>query len=369
MTWDDAEYTTPELVVIADRLNRCKDTKALLELELANQEFSQKYVTKRKKLTKEKVRTRMGFIIPVTLVLVVCIMVFADSVKDLKTYGYKSQFAMSILGSVLISIAVLYPFFRLWIPEIKMVLKLNRFNKNEDEDVGIVSYDTEAEKNARKIKIIREQLSDLNEEMRLLEARKKEQESIIESRKRYEEELEALASDGKFKLHKDKMSNIHADELMDFYEREIKEYKEEKVALEREDVALHKKHLDIQEDFMMVKKRIIVFLFVVATLALVQNIFPGILYQIVGIVIGVYVIGYFIYLATACEKIIILYLVEKESKIIEDYAFIKGLVPTSKRRKEITLDLATCNNRIKEYEMKKQELQQEIDRFKETVEW
>ena len=45
-----------ELIKIADRLNRCKESKIMLDLELSNEEFKLKYIHRRRKINPFKHR-------------------------------------------------------------------------------------------------------------------------------------------------------------------------------------------------------------------------------------------------------------------------------------------------------------------------
>ena len=80
MGWDIAQCEDEELIKVADRLNRCRESKVMLDLELCNEEFKLKYIHRRRKMTASKARTRMMYIIPFTIVEIACIVLFIASV-------------------------------------------------------------------------------------------------------------------------------------------------------------------------------------------------------------------------------------------------------------------------------------------------
>ena len=368
MNWNESACETPELIRIAERLNKCNESKKMLELELANEEFKYKYIDKRKKLTSEKIKFRMAFIIPVTLIVAICISVFAIGCISIKRGIYNRALLLCMLASVLVLIALGYVYVKLWIPEIKMMNKFNRGNKNIDAESGTITFEQEEKNSKKRINMLRAQVQDLQQEIKLLQAREKEQEALIykkmaknESADTKEEfsDDETEISNGKFRIKKEKLGQIQNDELMEYYDRELREYRNNLLRLEAENERLGKNIVDVDADFKQVKERIIIFIVSIAVMSFTQDIFSGVVYQILGVVICIVILVYFFWLVNVCTQPIIMYLVEHNSEIIQDYAYINDLKPISRRKIEIVEEIQECNIKIKEFEEKKRMLFEE----------
>ena len=367
MNWEEAAYANSELVSIAERLHRCIDNKKMLELELANEEFNHRYIYKRKKFTAEKAVFRMGFIVPVTLIVAVCIAVFIVCYASMSGGGYNKICAFGMLASALVVMFMGYICMKLWIPEIKMIKKLNKPKKHAGEESDIVTFDEEEEKSRNKIENLKVQISSLEKEISLLTLRQKEQETLLHEKISAEKETSYIGDsdsehgslDGKFRIKKEKVSQIQSTELRDFYNKEIQGYKDSILRMEAEDKKLQKQILDIDADYKLVKERIVIFFAVTIILTLGQNIFSGVVYNVLSVIICAVILGHFMWLINVCTNPVILYLVEHNNRQIQDYAFVNNLVPVAEKRREIAREIADCNDKIREYEHKKQKLDME----------
>ncbi len=369
MSWDLASCEDAELIKIADRLNRCKESKVMLDLELTNEEFKLKYIHKRKALTASKARTRMMYIIPFTIVEISCIVLLITSIIELKTEGYSIAVMISMLISILGFIFCGYFCIRLWLPEIKMFGKLNPLGKNRDEDKGVVTFEVERHKSEERISVLRAQLETVTREIAQLSMKRREREAILRSQMAAEQEKAVGGKDlssisevdgdsegGLFKLKKDKLSNIQTTELIENYSREIKALEKEKTKLELEDKKLQDKIIDIDMQISVVKDKIVAFVIWVTGLLVIVNMIPGTGQHIAGAIWCLISIIYMLWLVKECKQPIILYLVEHEHKQIRDYAFTQSLTPLYKKRKELAQDIADCARGINNFESKIQEL-------------
>lgn len=370
MSWDLASCEDAELIKIADRLNRCKESKVMLELELTNEEFRLKYIHKRKALTASKARTRMMYIVPFTIVELSCIVLFITSIIGLKTEGYSIAVMISMLISILGFLFCGYFCIRLWLPEIKMFGKLNPLGKNRDEDKGVVTFEMERKLSEEKISVLRAQIDTVTREISQLFMKKREREAVLRSQMAAEQETavggkdlaslsgetDSASTGGLFKIKKDKLSNIQTTELIENYGREIKALEKEKTKLELEDKKLQDKIIDIDMQISVVKDKIVAFVMWVTGLLVIVNMIHGTGQHIAGGIWCLISIIYMLWLVKECKQPVILYLVEHENKQIRDYAFTHSLTPLHKKRKELAQDIADCARGINNFESKIQEL-------------
>ncbi len=367
MDWRETKYDSPELVRISERLNKCNEDKLMTELELVNEEFKSKYITKRKRLTADKATTRMGFIIVVGSIISACVSIVRDGLKiPLPNYGVGIAATMVRVGCIVVMVFGVVLFVKLSLPELKMLSKFNKLNKNTHEDNGIITFEKEQEISRQKISMLKAQLDTISKEIEDLLARKREEEILRKQKidsecKKTEETTSEENADGAFKIKKDKISGIQAVELLAYYDKEISDCKGKIKVLEREDALLKIKIREIDDDFAMVKKKIIKFLISVLVLTFAHNIFSGKTYTAVGIILGVFLIAYFIKLVSVCTNPILMYLVEHRNKQIQDYAFVHSMKPFADRRKEIAEDVASYKRNVDYFEGKVAEVIEECE--------
>ncbi len=344
MNWQEASYSSSELEVVGDELNRCKENKILTELELDNEEFKRKYITKRKELTAGKATIRMICIIIVFFILAFCLVILTND-GDISSI-------ISIIALVITIIFCFIIFVKLLLPEVKLLAKFNSFSKNTDADKGIVSFEKEIQLSEQKIKRLKLQLELLNKDIENLLAKKEailNKEALARNHSSFQEEKEATNS---FSIKKDTLSNIQVNELIKDLEKEILSDKEKLEKLKKEDTLLKDNIIDIEKDFLIVKNKCLNFILTVAILTFLHNIFSGVLYIIAGVVLGVFLIVYFARLVHICKKPVILYLVEHKHKNIQDYAYVNDLKPLCDKRKEIADETASLKRNIDHLENK-----------------
>ncbi|MBP3621829.1 MAG: hypothetical protein J6J16_08730 [Lachnospiraceae bacterium] len=364
MNWNEAHYESSQLIVVTERLNKCRESKLLLELELSNEEFNNKYISKRKTLTKEKARTRMVYVGIASLVMIVCLVVFIGCYRSIVLDEYSWAAAVGMLTCMLVMLFGIYPCVRLWIPEIRMMKKLNTKNKNNEK--GVISFDTEAEKSNEKISIMKNQLEELNKEIENLERKQKEEEVLLKVRILAEQEKKTQAdANAKFKINKDKAGELQYVEIVDLYDSEIRRCKEDLNRLEVEKDMLRREKKEVNEEFELTKKKAFMYLIMLVVLSFIHECFEGKAYAAVGVVIGVSLVAGFIYIVSSSEKPIVRYLLENNNKIIQDYAFVKGLEPISKRERRNLLEISSCKEWLKDCEEKKKAIQKELDDLNE----
>lgn len=361
MDWMDTDIDSSELITISERLNKCRESKKLLELELSNEEFNRKYISKRKELTIEKTWTRMYFAVSALLILIYCVTGFFRLRSSQSVYGFNKFDTFSMMACLLIFVFVIYPAVRLWIPEMRMLRKLTTRNKNREK--GVVSFKTEAIDSDEKISILKKQLENVEIEIESLVVMQREQMTILKSsileHKKAKENNSVF--NGKFKLQRDAIGEQQLIELIELYDREIKISAENIFRLETEEKKLAREIIDIKEEYILTKKKAYGFFIALIVCSLVQNCFEGKLYTVVGLIFGIALVVYFVYLMQVGEKVIIRYLVEKENKIIQDYAFVHNLQPVSRRKNEVALEISHERRWLEDCRTRKQTFQNEID--------
>ena len=369
MSWDLAQCEDQELIKITDRLNRCKESKTMLDLELCNEEFKLKYIHKRRQLTASKARTRMLYIIPYTLTEIGCIYVFIHSVIEIKNaYNIASMICMliSLLGFIFIGFICV----KLWLPEIKMLGKFNPFSKNQDEDNGAVTFKNEQEKSQGKISVLKAELETVNGEIAQLTRKKMERELYLRSQL-LERKANAFLGNGDgnvyakntgsglgaFALKKDEVTDVQAKEMLQSCEKEIKRLESEQARLEREYKQIQERIIDIDLGILEVRDKVIAYILIGAILTIIVSCFEGAVMNILGVVWCAIMLPYMYILFRDCKTPLVNYLVEHDHKQIRDYAFTHNLTPQYKKRQEIAKDIRSCSKDLHRMQSKKQEIE------------
>lgn len=369
MGWDLAQCEDSELIKIADRLNRCKESKIMLDLELSNEEFKLKYIHRRRKMTASKARSRMMYIIPFTIVEIACIVLFVTSVISLKTAGYSIATLISMLISLLGFFFCGFFCIKLWLPELRMFGKFNPFSKNMDADKGTVTFEIERQMSEERITVLKTELKTIEDEIKHLSAKKRERELYIRTQlleekakvflgeKSAGQESKTPKSGLSFNIKKEEISSIQAEEMLKNVTEELGSLERKKSRLELEDKKLQDRIIEIDENIYGVRDKATSFILITAILTIIVSCFEGAVMHILGVVWCLIVIPYMVWLISVCKEPVVSYLVEHDYKQIQDYAFTHSLTPVYKRRKELARDLADCANEIHKYESKKQEIE------------
>jgi len=369
MGWDLAQCEDAELIKVADRLNRCNESKVMLELELCNEEFKLKYIHQRRKMTASKARSRMMYIVPFTLVELGCIVGFVSSIIELKNVGYSEGVMISMLLSLLGFFFCGIVCIKLWLPELKLLGKFNVFSRNKDEDKGAVTFDTERRKSEERITVLKTELKTIEDEIKHLSAKKRERELYLRTQlleekakvflgeKPADTSLNATKPGLSFNIKKDEISEVQAEEMLKNVTEELKIKEREKVRLELEDKKLQDRIIEIDENIYGVRDKVTSFILIGAILTIIVSCFEGVAMNILGVVWCVIMLPYMLWLINECKEPVISYMVEHDHKQIQDYAFTHSLTPVYKKRKELARDIADCANDINKYENKKQEIE------------
>lgn len=369
MGWDLSQCEDEELIKVADRLNRCNESKVMLEIELCNEEFKLKYIHRRRKLTASKARSRMLYIVPFTLVELGCIVGFISSIIEHKNEGYSEGVMISMLLSLLGFFFCGIVCIKLWLPELKLLGKFNVFSRNKDEDKGAVTFDTERRKSEERITVLKTELKTIEDEIKHLSAKKRERELYLRTQLLEEKAKvflgekpasdipQASKSGLSFSIKKEEISNVQAEEMLKNVTEELRMAEREKVRLELEDKKLQDGIIDIDLGIIDVRDKITAFILIGTILTIIVSMFSGPIMHILGVVWCAIILPYMFWLFTVCRMPLVLYLVEHDHKQIQDYAFTHSLTPLYKKRRELAREIADNANEIHKLESKKQEIE------------
>ena len=367
MGWDLAQCEDEELIKYADRLNRCKESKVMLELELSNESFKLNYIHKRKQTMAAKARTGMMYAIPFTFVEIGCIAIFVSSLITYKSEGYDAGLVILMLCSVLGFLACGFICIKVWVPEIRMLKKFNPMSNNNDADKGTVTFEIERQMSEERISVLKEELKTIEDEIKHLSAKKRERELFVRTQLLEEKvkvflgqkpvENQSVKSSMTYNIKKDEISSVQAEEMLRNLTEEIEVLKRQKNSLELEDKKLQDRIIEIDLNIYTVRDRVTTYILILAMVLIILSLFSGIMLHILNGVFCIVFVAYMLWVIHVCKEPVVSYLVEHDHKQIQDYAFTHSLTPVYKKRKELAKDLVHCAKEISILESKKQEIE------------
>ncbi len=300
--------TGPELAKLSEQIFACKEEQKKLELLMSEENFRYQYILKRRGLLGHELLLVSALLVGIGLFITFTIntfMVFFDLLIVLLWFYLLFREA-NLIRMMIFSMDA--P----WAAAYAEKHDLNTFQRQETESSQkIAAYSVQLEKVKMKRSVLILKRKDLL------------------NKKQAGKEDEEASSTG-FKLKK---SVAYEEErvLYDFYEREENFLLEQCSDCEIEIRNVEKEIREIDLAFEKVKKTLFVFLSAFILLAVIQGAMHGKEANYYGAFCLVSQFGLIFYLVKTCRKPIILYLVEHESDLIKDYAFVHGLFPVSKR--------------------------------------
>lgn len=371
-------YDSPEFVKIAEEIYEYQGKKQELELSLSSERFHYGYISKRKDLVVHEVLFRLLFIVPLTLLLIVAIFfmlfiflesreedseatqsVVLDSVEapfsgSADTGGSSdASIQVAFLFCTLFVVFCGYADIKLLIRETKMLILLSvsrdnekalRFAKKHD----INTFQSDEYQSREKINWMESEISLIDD--RILELRKKQQKLLDEQaeaerrlqveaeRKLQEEEAlrdEVSDAQGGFTLKKISMGTQNADMLYEFYRSEEHYIQNDLLRLEGQLLHTEKEIVKINEEFLEIKKKIILSLAVFLFLIVMQSVFTGIAAIITNFICLIAGLIYVFYVEKKWKHPILLYFIENDSDLTKEYAFVNNILPAKMRREEL----------------------------------
>lgn len=347
-------FEKSELVSVAEKLYECKEEIRRTTLELENARFHDKHIPLRKKRTETAVTSRLLFIIPLTFIWLVCVgmaiyYIGSGTFEDAYSNGgYSAADGMILLASFLFIIFGGYTDYHLLKDEIRMVRMLWA-SKTEEEALqyasqkDIVTFQSDAIKSKMQIELLENKLHSLEEKFKELEvrqgellAKKEEQEDVL--RKHgilYDEKPEGEPSGQKFKLKEREVDEDRIRELHEYYLYEEQYINQHIKGLELDLQLLDRERYAVEENFELAKRRLIIFGVVFFFVVVFQSLFTGAAAALTSVLCSIGSIAAIFWLESTCKKPILLYLIEHENSLIQDYAFCNNMVPLAKKREEL----------------------------------
>ena len=357
-------FEKPELLKLAEEIYELKSKKQELELTLHSEQFHQQYIPKRKQLAEHEVTFRLLWIIPITilvvssLIFILCCMFDSESIDGLSL----------LFCSIFVAFGG-YAAFKLWKREIHM-LKLLWLSKNPEKAIefsdkhDITTFQSDEEASKQRIAMLEEEITGIDAKLKqleeqheqLLEAKKKGEDFLKEQGVLFDETPNVPKPEGKFSLREESMGGGDIRDLFEYYSREEQYNRNYLQKLDIKLQQINKQITQIDEDVDNVKKMCIFFVCVYVLLVIIQSAFSGVLGGITSVIcmaISVYLI---VYAESKGKMPVILYLVEHEHPMIQEYAFCHNMVPVRIKREELMEKMDTLRRELDNLKEKKRAL-------------
>lgn len=357
-------FEKSELMKLAEEIYELKSKKQDLELTLHGEQFHYKYIPKRKNLVEHEVTFRLFWIIPLTIVvasalLYISYVFFAREEID----------GMSFMVALFAVVFCGYPAIKLWKREIHMLTLLWLSRNPEKAAAFLKKYDintfqNDEAKSKQRIAMLEEEISGIDTKIQQLE---EQQKLLLEERKRNEDFLRnkgilfdekpgQVKQTGKFSLREESLGAGDIRDLFEYYSKEEKYNRDYLHQLDIKRQLLDKEIRGLLEDLEDVKHKGIIFIAIYVVLILVQSVFSGLASGITAILCIIISVGMLTYAENKCKMPIILYLVEQEHPMIQEYAFCHNMSPIRVKKDEITEKMTEIQKEIDMLKEKKQAL-------------
>lgn len=334
-------YIKPELVKIAEEIYECRGKIKEAELELSEEQFHYDYISVRKNLVLHEVIFRLIFIIPITLLIPI-------------TIGDSWWFMTGVF--------LIYFDARLIIREAKMIylllISINiPFMLKLTEKYNLKSFQRDRYKTSEKISWLQGQIEVLEERISNLVKKRRE---ILEENRKKEEELkkEIAAQNGtdKFKLKEASVGIEDAEMLYEYYSMEERYINNYLIKLDGQMQYYNKEILEIDEDFLGVRQNIIIFFSIFAVVVILQKFFTGVMFTVTAVICFLGMLAGIIYMERICKAPILKYLIEHDSNLTKEYAFLNGVTPVKNKCKELQEKIDYYKKDLQEIKKKKAEI-------------
>lgn len=389
-------YNNPEFVKVAEEIYECQGKKQELELSLSSERFHYGYIAKRKDLVLHEVFLRMLFIIPLTLLLLSCIFfniwilydisedkdensemvenTFHDSIDDPISGSAPSTDSVGLeaipfLICTLIIVFGGYADVKLLTREVKMLVLLSVSRNNERalrfaKKHEINTFQSDEYQSREKISWLENEITLTDSRISVL--RKKQQELLDEQaemeRKLQEEETlrnegsDSFAVEGGFTLKKSSTGTQNADMLYEFYKNEEHYIQNDLLRLEGQLHHTEKEMVEINENFMEIKKKIIISLVVFVFLILIQSAFTGIAAIVTNFICLIAGLVYVFYVEKKWKQPILLYFIENDSDLTKEYAFVNNILPAKLKREELLNEIDHYKKKLIDIKKKRESI-------------
>lgn len=362
-------FEKSELLKIAEDIYALKSKKQDLELTLSSEKFHYKYIPKRKNLAKHEVLFRLLFIVPITIIVVATICFMIYSVFNSDIFVGNGPLGIVLLFATLTSVFGGYITVRLWMREIRM-LALLWMSRNPEKAAAfskkfnINTFQNDEENSRNRIEMLEAQIAHINqrvskledEQKQLLENKKKEDEFLKEKGVLLDGNPKRIHTNGKISLREESIGMGDAHALHEFYLKEEQYTQNYLLQLEGNLQRINKQIVQIDEDFEQVKKMILFFIVGYVIMILIQGAFSGLFASFTAIICFIVSLSVIFALEKKCAMPVILYLLEHDSSLVQEYAFRNNMVPVHIKREELLEKMQYLQNELEDIKKRRREL-------------
>ncbi len=341
-------FEKTELLKITEEIYELKGKKQAAELQLGSEQFHYEYIPKRKQLAEHEVVFKLLWIIPTSLLVLASLVIVVYFYFNTHLFKDNGPLGVLYLFAMLTLVFGGYTAFRLWKREIHM-LTLLYISKNPERSSAYIekheihTFQKDEMMSKKRIEMLEEEIASLSKR---IEELTKKQEEILDHKNKTEELLKNhdVISDkqtdngeksGKFSLKQDSLANVNIQELFEYYSKEESYIKNHLRELDARLQQLNKSITKIDDDFEQAKRTCVLFGGIYIFIVLIQSVFTGYLASFTSLLCIIISLGLFFYVERKCKKPIILYLIENEKPVIQEYAFARNMLPVKFQRKEI----------------------------------
>lgn len=348
MELGDYGFEKSELLKIAEEIYEWKGRKRDLELTLHSERFHYKYIPKRKSLVEHEVIFRLLWIVPVTLLVAICFAFVMYALFHSDIFVENGPVGVLLLFATLIAFFGGYTAFRLWKREIHMITLLCVSNNPHKTNLflkqhSIKTFQNDEAVSKERIEMLENEMEHIEQKILQLEERQKQ---LVKEKQSCEELLRnkgvltdvkpiIAKSNGKLSLREDSMSRVDIQELYEYYSKEeqyTRNYLQEiNIKLQQ----VNRQITKIDDEVEVVKKTCFLCVCVYLLLVIFQSMFSGWLGSLTSVLCIFITIAIVLYAEQKCKLPLIMYLVEHEHPMIQEYAFCHNMVPVRLKREEI----------------------------------
>ncbi|MBQ9984502.1 MAG: hypothetical protein IJP29_07925 [Lachnospiraceae bacterium] len=362
-------FEKPELMKIAEEIYSLRHKRQGLELELTSEEFHQSYIPQRRNLAKGEVFQRFALIIPITAMLIGCV------IYSLYYVINGAETRQSGADGVILLFAALFLAFGgytdvLLIKRQIYLMRILSWSDNPEMayrkgmENGVVSIQGDEQHSKNRIESLKSsvesidlQIIELEERQKRLMAEKQRSEAFLKEKGvLFDEDPNKPQKKGAFSLKEDATGTLNAAMLDEMYAVEEKYLKGCINDLEVEIHILNKQITQLDDDFEAIKHNIIMtgcaFLFLLA----IQVFLSGVIGFFTALFFAVASTAYIIYMETKCKRTVALYLIEHDNNLIKEYAFCHNLEPMHRKRSEILEHIEIYKRELADIKLKRERI-------------
>lgn len=225
--------------------------------------------------------------------------------------------------------------------------------------LNIKTFPREKKRVEEQMQTIQIQIDDLSKELAELELQKEEHIKAQKEQKAVLRESGNLFDEkpsGTLSIKKNATCAIDSSELYEYYIREKQYINEYLLKLSGKLQYIDKEMAQIEENFEKAKKKLLFFAVFFVLIVIVQNRFEGIVLSITNVICFLGGILVIFYLESTCKKPILMYLIEQESNLTKEYAFVNNLTPLKAKKLDLLEEKERCEKEIIEIKSKMSEL-------------